>query len=301
MSATVPVPSKEDIVAEFRRRSIIQAACHVFGEKGFEAATVDAIAEAARVAKGTVYLYYASKQAIYDAVFASGMAEIERLIGEQLAAAGSARAAIAAFVTVRAEYFQQHPDFFRVYVAEIARLVAASPESGGACLVALDRQTRALPKVMEKVFGIHYWKAVPTTDPNATFAMSLTVFALILIVNGKVRGLGGFLHEIVAAPFGIWLAPVNFVLRVIEELAKPISLALRLFGNMFAGEVLFILMVLLAGAWAWDSVGVSAASMLGHVILSLGWGIFHILIITLQAFVFMMLTIVYMSMASESH
>jgi F-type H+-transporting ATPase subunit a len=91
------------------------------------------------------------------------------------------------------------------------------------------------------------------------------------------------------------------VLRVIEELAKPISLALRLFGNMFAGEVLFILMVLLAGAWAWDSVGVSAASMLGHVILSLGWGIFHILIITLQAFVFMMLTIVYMSMASESH
>jgi F-type H+-transporting ATPase subunit a len=97
------------------------------------------------------------------------------------------------------------------------------------------------------------------------------------------------------------LAPVNLVLRFVEELAKPVSLALRLFGNMFAGEVLFILMVLLAGAWTWSSVGTSAASMLGHVILSLGWGIFHILIITLQAFIFMMLTIVYMSLASESH
>ncbi len=155
---------------------------------------------------------------------------------------------------------------------------------------------------MDNVFGVAHWKAVPTTDPNATFAMSLTVFALIMIFNVKYKGLGGFLHEIFAAPFGhLMLAPVNLVLRVIEELAKPISLALRLFGNMFAGEVLFILMVLLAGAWTWDSVGVSAVSMIGHVILSLGWGIFHILIITLQAFVFMMLTIVYMSMASESH
>ena len=170
------------------------------------------------------------------------------------------------------------------------------------CMNALDLiPVDFIPKVMDNVFGVHYWKAVPTTDPNATFDMSLTVFALILIFNVKYKGLGGFLHEIFAAPFGIWLAPVNFVLRVIEELAKPISLALRLFGNMFAGEVLFILMVLLAGAWAWDSVGVSAVSMFGHVILSLGWGIFHILIITLQAFVFMMLTIVYMSMASESH
>ena len=116
------------------------------------------------------------------------------------------------------------------------------------------------------------------------------------------------LHEIFTAPFHtdnlvlqILLAPVNLVLRYVEELAKPVSLALRLFGNMFAGEVLFILMVLLAGAWTWTSVGTSAVSMLGHVILSLGWGIFHILIITLQAFIFMMLTIVYMSLASESH
>ena len=149
--------------------------------------------------------------------------------------------------------------------------------------------------------GVQYFKAVPTTDPNATFAMSLTVFALIIIFNLKFKGVGGLLHEVFTAPFGPWLAPVNFVLRVIEEVAKPISLALRLFGNMFAGEVLFILMVLLAGLWSREALLASGASMLGHVLLSLGWAIFHILIITLQAFVFMMLTIVYMSLAAESH
>jgi AcrR family transcriptional regulator len=150
MSQTVQTPSKEDVVAEFRRRSIVEAACRVFGEKGFEQATVDAIAEAARVAKGTVYLYYRSKQAIYDAVFASSMAELERLVAERLAAAASAREAIAAFVTARVEYFQQHPDFFRVYVAEFARHVAGPPESRGACQAAIDRQIRVLQKVMEK-------------------------------------------------------------------------------------------------------------------------------------------------------
>src|SRR3990172_2127884 len=133
--------------------------------------------------------------------------------------------------------------------------------------------------------GVEYFKAVPTTDPNATFAMSLTVFALIIIFNLKFKGVGGLLHEVFTAPFGPWLAPVNFILRIIEEVAKPISLALRLFGNMFAGEVLFILMVLLAGLWSREALLASGASMLGHVLLSLGWAIFHILIITLQAFV----------------
>jgi F-type H+-transporting ATPase subunit a len=177
------------------------------------------------------------------------------------------------------------------------------------CMNALDLiPVDFIPWIMHNVFGVAHWKAVPTTDPNATFAMSLTVFALILVFNVRFKGGGGFIREIFTAPFQtdnialqILLAPVNFVLRFVEELAKPVSLALRLFGNMFAGEVLFILMVLLAGAWTWTSVGTSAVSMLGHVILSLGWGIFHILIITLQAFIFMMLTIVYMSLASESH
>jgi F-type H+-transporting ATPase subunit a len=157
------------------------------------------------------------------------------------------------------------------------------------------------------LFGVHHFKAVPTTDPNATFAMSLSVFTLIFVFNLRFKGFGGFLHEVFTAPFHtnnmvlqLMLAPINFVLRVVEEVAKPVSLALRLFGNMFAGEVLFILMVLLAGAWSGPTLG-SAASFIGHVVLSLGWGIFHILIITLQAFIFMMLTIVYLSLASESH
>jgi len=154
------------------------------------------------------------------------------------------------------------------------------------------------------LFGVEHFKPVPTTDANATFAMSLTVFLLILFFNVKFKGLGGFAHEVATVPFGPWLAPVNIVLRVIEEVARPISLALRLFGNMFAGEVLFILLVLLAGSWHVEGMGSALASggaMLGHVALSLGWGIFHILIITLQAFIFMMLTIVYLSLASQSH
>jgi len=168
------------------------------------------------------------------------------------------------------------------------------------CMNALDLiPVDFIPRIVE-LFGVHHFKAVPTTDPNATFAMSLTVFLLILVFNIRFKGVGGFVHEVFAVPFGIWLAPVNFVLRVIEEFAKPVSLALRLFGNMFAGEVLFILIVLLAGIWDGFNLG-SSASFFGHVMLSLGWGIFHILIITLQAFIFMMLTIVYLSLASESH
>jgi len=134
--------------------------------------------------------------------------------------------------------------------------------------------------------GVHYLKAVPTTDPNLTFAMSITVFFIMLWMNVKVKGFGGFMHEVFSAPFGAKLAPVNFIFRVVEDIAKPISLALRLFGNMYAGEMVFILIALL-GIW--------------QLPLALPWALFHILIITLQAFVFMMLTIVYMSMASESH
>ena len=138
-----------------------------------------------------------------------------------------------------------------------------------------------------------YLKVVPTTDPNLTFAMSLTVFAIMIGMNFKVKGAGGFAREALTAPFGAKLAPINLLFRIVEDIAKPISLALRLFGNMYAGEMVFILLaVLMAGGSLWTPVG---------AVLSLGWALFHILIITLQAFVFMMLTIVYMSMASESH
>ena len=134
--------------------------------------------------------------------------------------------------------------------------------------------------------GVDHLKVVPTTDPNLTFGMSLTVFVLMYVYNIKFKGVKGFLHEVFCVPFGPWLAPVNLLFRVIEDIAKPISLALRLFGNMYAGEMVFILIALL-GAW--------------QLPLALPWALFHILIITLQAFVFMMLTVVYMSMASESH
>lgn len=142
-----------------------------------------------------------------------------------------------------------------------------------------------LPKLLGFA-GVHYFKAVPTTDPNLTFGMSLSVFAIMIAMNFRVKGAGGFLHEALSAPFGIKLAPVNLLFRIIEDIAKPISLSLRLFGNMYAGEMVFILIAML-GLW--------------QLPLALPWALFHILIITLQAFVFMMLTIVYMSMASESH
>jgi F-type H+-transporting ATPase subunit a len=138
--------------------------------------------------------------------------------------------------------------------------------------------------VATQAMGIHYFKS--TTDPNLTFGMSITVFFLMLFYNFSVKGFGGFAHEVFTAPFGPKLAPINFLFRVIEDIAKPISLALRLFGNMYAGEMVFILIALLGVA---------------QLPLALPWALFHILIITLQAFVFMMLTIVYMSMASESH
>ncbi|MBL8489704.1 MAG: F0F1 ATP synthase subunit A [Rhodocyclaceae bacterium] len=145
-----------------------------------------------------------------------------------------------------------------------------------------------LPWAAQHATGDHHlpFKFVPTTDPNLTFGMSITVFLIMIYMNFKVKGFGGFMHEVFTAPFGPKLAPVNFLFRVIEDIAKPISLSLRLFGNMYAGEMVFILIALLG---------------LYQLPLALPWALFHILIITLQAFVFMMLTIVYMSMASESH
>ncbi|HRE18567.1 MAG TPA: F0F1 ATP synthase subunit A [Rhodocyclaceae bacterium] len=145
-----------------------------------------------------------------------------------------------------------------------------------------------LPVLTQIITGDEHipFKFVPTTDPNLTFAMSITVFIIMLGMNFKVKGIGGFLHKVLTAPFGAKLAPVNLLFRIVEDVAKPISLALRLFGNMYAGEMVFILIALL-GVY--------------QLPLALPWALFHIIIITLQAFVFMMLTIVYMSLASESH
>jgi F-type H+-transporting ATPase subunit a len=142
-----------------------------------------------------------------------------------------------------------------------------------------------LPQVVHRI-GVEHFKFVPTTDPNLTFAMSLSVFALMIFYNLKVKGVGGWMHELFTTPFGKWLFPLNLLFQAIEYVAKPISLSLRLFGNMYAGEMVFILIALL-GVW--------------QGLLAIPWAIFHILIITLQAFVFMVLTIVYISMAHESH
>lgn len=133
--------------------------------------------------------------------------------------------------------------------------------------------------------GIHQLRVVPTTDLNITFGMSLSVFFIVIYYSIKAKGAGGFLKEFATHPFGYKLLPVNFMLKVVEELARPISLSLRLFGNLYAGELIFILIALLPWWIQWSLGGI--------------WAIFHILIITLQAFIFMMLTIVYISLAHE--
>ncbi len=149
--------------------------------------------------------------------------------------------------------------------------------------------------VIAGFFGIQYLKVVPTTDLSTTFALSLTVFILIVYYNIKVKGALGYLKMFLFHPFGKYLVPVNIVMTLIEELAKPLSLGLRLFGNLFAGELVFLLIALIGGTLA---VGAAALFWLPlQVVLDLGWLIFHLLIITLQAFIFMVLTIVYLGMA----
>ena len=150
------------------------------------------------------------------------------------------------------------------------------------------------------LMGIEYMKVVPTTDPNATFGMALGVFLLTLYYSIKVKGPMGFAAELTMQPFQatnpilkIILMPINFFLEFVSLVAKPISLSLRLFGNLFAGEMIFILIALLfSGGLAFAVVG---------GVLQLGWAIFHILIVLLQAFIFMTLTIVYLEMAHSHH
>lgn len=143
--------------------------------------------------------------------------------------------------------------------------------------------------------GGHEWRAVPTADVNTTFALSLSVFALMIFYSIKVKGLGGWIHELFCSPFGanplLW--PFNFLFNMVEYLSKPLSHSLRLYGNMYAGEIIFLLLAL------WASTGVVGALFGG--VLSIGWAIFHILIVVLQAYIFMMLTIVYISMAHDHH
>ncbi|MCL1886792.1 MAG: F0F1 ATP synthase subunit A [Betaproteobacteria bacterium] len=146
---------------------------------------------------------------------------------------------------------------------------------------------------------IHYHRAVPTADLNGTIGISLGVIILMFYFGIKVKGIGGFLHELFCSPFGAFLAPFNFVLNIIEYFSKMVSLAMRLWGNMYAGELLF-LMIAMLGGYAALSLGGSFL-FLGHLIAGTIWAIFHILIVFLQAFIFMMLTLVYLGLAHEGH
>ena len=139
----------------------------------------------------------------------------------------------------------------------------------------------------------HGFRIVPTADVNTTFALALSVWLLMIFFSVKVKGLGGWLHELLFTPFGKWLLPANLLFNAIEYLSKPLSHSLRLYGNMYAGELIFLLL------WMWAATGL-VGTIFGSL-LGLGWAIFHILIVALQAYIFMMLTIVYLSMAHEHH
>jgi len=165
-----------------------------------------------------------------------------------------------------------------------------------------------LPRIWEHIapnFGIDpshaYMRIVPSADLNGTMGMSLGVLILMLYYNVKIKGAGGFVHELFCAPFGsnplLWIP--NFVLNLIEFAAKTVSLGMRLFGNMYAGELVFMLIALLGSAAAFSGGG--ALAFVGHVLAGSVWAIFHILIVLLQAFIFMMLTLIYIGQAHQGH
>jgi F-type H+-transporting ATPase subunit a len=143
--------------------------------------------------------------------------------------------------------------------------------------------------------GLPEWRLVPTADVNTTFALALSVWLMMIFFSIKVKGLGGWIHELFCTPFGsnplLW--PANFLFNMVEYISKPLSHSLRLYGNMYAGEIIFLLL------WLWAATGIVGAIF--GVVFGLGWAIFHILIVALQAYIFMMLTIVYLAMAHESH
>ncbi|HJO10660.1 MAG: F0F1 ATP synthase subunit A [Gammaproteobacteria bacterium] len=156
-------------------------------------------------------------------------------------------------------------------------------------LVPVDWITGLATLAGEHVFGLEHmsFKIVPTTDVNITMGMSISIFALILYYSIKMKGIGGFLSELAFHPFGKWMLPFNLLIEVPTLFAKPVSLGLRLFGNLYAGELLFLLFASLLGLW----------QLPAHF----AWAVFHLIIVPLQAFVFMMLTIVYLNAAHESH
>jgi len=165
-----------------------------------------------------------------------------------------------------------------------------------------------LPRIWAWIFGLAghdthhaYLRVVPTADLSTTLGLSISVLLICIYYNIKIKGAGGWVHELFTAPFGNhWaLYPFNFAMQMIEFVAKTVSHGMRLFGNMYAGELIFLLIALMGGAWSMSATGIGLA--IGHIIAGTAWAIFHILIITLQAFVFMMLTLVYIGQAHDHH
>jgi F-type H+-transporting ATPase subunit a len=165
-----------------------------------------------------------------------------------------------------------------------------------------------LPWVWGHVYGAAghdpehaYMRVVPTADLSISMGLSVSVLLICLYYNVKIKGLGGWVHELFNAPFGahpaLW--PFNFAMQIIEFIAKTVSHGMRLFGNMYAGELIFLLIALMGGAFSASATGIGLA--IGHIIAGSAWAIFHILIIVLQAFVFMMLTLVYVGQAHDAH
>ena len=148
---------------------------------------------------------------------------------------------------------------------------------------------------------IEYFRPVPTADLSATLGMSCGVLLVCLFYNIKIKGFGGWVHELFSAPFGDkwFLYPVNFLMQMIEFAAKTVSHGLRLFGNMYAGELLFMLIALMGAVGFGSAAGIFL--FIGHILAGTGWAIFHILIVALQAFIFMMLTLVYVGQAHDHH
>jgi F-type H+-transporting ATPase subunit a len=169
-----------------------------------------------------------------------------------------------------------------------------------------------LPKIWEGIYGAAghdphhaYLRVVPTADLSTTLGLSVSVLLMCVVYNIKIKGLGGWGHELISAPFGahplLW--PFNFLMQMIEFLAKTVSHGMRLFGNMFAGELVFMLIALMGGVWAWQFNPLTGGFWLGfgHVVAGTVWTLFHILVITLQAFIFMMLALIYLGQAHDAH
>ena len=166
---------------------------------------------------------------------------------------------------------------------------------------AMDLLPVDLLPVIAAGLGVPYQRVVPTADLSVSMGLSISVLLVCLVYNVKIKGVGGWIHELFTAPFGnkFYLYPVNFAMQIVEFVAKTVSHGMRLFGNMYAGELVFMLIAMMGGAWTLSATGIGLA--IGHVVAGTAWAIFHILIITLQAFIFMMLTLVYVGQAHDAH